>query len=56
MPDIEMGAETLVAGWQQVLNRVEGGGFHHVDHHRGRQHAHAAGTDARGGLLFADQD
>ena len=54
MPDVEMRAEALVARRQQVLDRVEGRGFHQVDHHRRRQHAHAAGADARRGVLLAD--
>jgi hypothetical protein len=56
MPNIEMGAEALVAGREQMFDRIESGGFHHVDHHRRRQHPDAPGPDAGCGLLLAHED
>ena len=49
--DVEMRAEALMAGRQQGFDRIEGGGFHQVDHHRRCQHVHAAAADARRGML-----
>src|SRR3954465_2695312 len=56
MADAEMRAEALMSGRQEVLDRVERGRLHHVDHHGGRKHMHPPAADARGGVLFADRD
>src|SRR5262245_17756181 len=56
MADVEMRAETLVTLGQQVLDGVERRRLHHVDHHRRRQHVHAAAADARRGVLLADNN
>jgi hypothetical protein len=54
--DVEMSAEALVAGGDQVLDRVERSSLHQVDHHRCRQHADAARADLRRGVLLAHHD
>jgi len=52
--DVELDAEALMAGGDQVLGGVESGSLHEVDHHRRRQNADAAGADLRRGVLLAD--
>src|ERR1051326_9092276 len=53
---VEPGAEALMADREQLLDRVERRGFDEVDHHRGREHAHAAAADERGRVLLADDE
>ncbi len=54
MADVEMDAEALMAGRQQVLDRRERCGLDQVDHHRRRQHGDAARADKRRGLVGRD--
>ena len=53
MADVEMDAEALMPGGQQVLDRRQRGRLDHVDHHRRRQHRDAPRADARRGVLGA---
>jgi hypothetical protein len=56
MADIEMDAEALVSGWQEVLDRGEGRRLDHIDHDRSGQHRHLPAADTGRGVLDADQD
>src|SRR5262245_4080740 len=56
MLDVEMDAEALMAGRQQMLDCVERGGLDHIDHDGCRQHGNAAGADERRGLVGRDDD
>src|ERR1700681_3460200 len=47
MADVEMDAEALMSGWQEVLDSGQRSCLDDVDHHRRRQHRDAAGADER---------
>ena len=54
--DVEMDAEALMAGRQEVLDGGERSRLDDVDHHRCRQHRDAARADERRGMFGADHD
>src|SRR4051794_7305657 len=51
VPDVQDGAEALVAGRQEALNRGECRRLHQIDHHRRGEHADRATAHPRRGVL-----
>src|SRR3954468_24580909 len=51
VPDVEDGAEALIAGREEALNRSECRRLHEIDHHRRGEHADRAAAHARRRVL-----
>ena len=53
--DVEVNAEALMPGGQQMLDRRERRRFDQIDHDRGGEHRHQPAADAGRGVFDADQ-
>ena len=56
MANIELKAETLVAGGKKVLEGGQRRGFDDIDHDRGRQYGDPSRSDERRGVFWTDND
>ena len=56
MADVELDPEALMAGRQKMLDRRQGRGLNHIDHHRRRQDRDSSRADEGRRMLGADHD